>query len=79
MRNYNFDRINQSLAKIDQDLEAALVKGDQEELNRKPEKGRGGTQEHQKSGRKTGVRAFTTVPKTAPIPRSARTRFRTKF
>ena len=33
-----FDRINQSLAKIDQDIEAALVKGDQEELNRKLKK-----------------------------------------
>ena len=33
-----FDAVNQSLAEIDKDLEAALVKGDQEELNRELQK-----------------------------------------
>lgn len=33
-----FDAVNQSLTEIDKDLEAALVKGDQEELNRELQK-----------------------------------------
>ena len=33
-----FDAVNQSLSEIDKDIEAALVKGDQEELNRKLKK-----------------------------------------
>ncbi len=33
-----FDEVNQSLTEIDRDIEAALVKGDQEELNRKLKK-----------------------------------------
>ena len=33
-----FDTVNQSLAEIDKDIEAALVKGDQEELNRRLKK-----------------------------------------